>query len=349
MLVLVGLLLCSACATEKTDAAPGPEQKQIDAQAVAGSQLAPALQEGSAVLRFEPMPQSVTVGGVIAVQLRLDNVQNLYGLEAHFTFDKDLVQIEDEDPDQEGVQIATGQLPYPDFSVQNMVDNYGGRVDYAVVQLAPRDPASGSGVVATLRFKGVSRGASPIHFTGAKLASPDGFSIPVSLQDGSIVVGDETGPTPPPEPTTPSATATSVATATPGTPAPTQTPGATPALSPTPSPQATLTPAAPVCPTLYVVRTGDTAFSVALRFGITLEALDAANDLSESYRINIGQLLIIPGVPGPIGEFHVVQPGETLYSITRQHNVSVETAAAINGIPHPWHVNQGQTLLICPP
>jgi LysM repeat protein len=58
---------------------------------------------------------------------------------------------------------------------------------------------------------------------------------------------------------------------------------------------------------------------------------------------------VIPDVPGPEGEFHVVQAGETLYSISRQHNVSVETLAAVNGIPHPWHAPLGETLLICPP
>jgi LysM repeat protein len=344
MLVLVGLVaLCSACAAE-TDAAPGSEQEQADALAMAGNQLAPAVQEGSTILRFEPAPQYVKVDGVIAVQLRLENVQNLYGLEAHLTFDKNIVQIEDDDAGQDGVQIAKGQFPYPDFSVQNMVDNFGGRLDYAVVQLAPRAPASGSGVVATIRFRGVSKGSSSINFTGAKLASPDGFAIPVTLQEGAIVVGDVTGPTPPPATITPpAATATSV-------PPETAVPGDnTPTPLPTPSPQATLTPPVTACPTLYVVRSGDTAFAVALRFGISLEALSAANSLSDSYRINIGQLLIIPGVPGPVGELHLVQAGETLYSIAGQHNVSVETAAAINGIPHPWHVRLGQTLLICPP
>ncbi len=72
VLVLVVLLaLCSACAAE-TDAAPDSEQ--ADALVAAGNTLAPAAQDGSVVLRFEPAPQHVTVGGVTAVQLRLENV-----------------------------------------------------------------------------------------------------------------------------------------------------------------------------------------------------------------------------------------------------------------------------------
>jgi LysM repeat protein len=101
------------------------------------------------------------------------------------------------------------------------------------------------------------------------------------------------------------------------------------------------------CATLYVVRTGDTAFSIARRFGVSLSALATANGLPSSYYIQIGQLLVIPGVPGPTADTHLVQKGETLYSIARRYGASVETLAAINHLPHPWHVRAGQTLLIC--
>jgi LysM repeat protein len=336
-------VLCGGCAG-KTGTTPDAQGSQeAGAFALAEVAVVPVAQEvaqGSTVLHFDPSPLQVAVGGVAEVRLRLENVENLYGLEAHLTFDKNVVQVEDSDLNQEGVQIAAGEIPYPEFTVQNIVDNLGGWLDYATVQLAPRPAANGSGVVATIRFKGVSQGTSPIHFTSAKLASPDGFAIPVTLQDGSIIVGEIVGPTPTPAPSVPpepTATAPTEPTHTPGTPTPTPTPGATPS------------PAPPVCPTLYVVRTGDTAFSVSLRFGVSLEALAAANDLPASFRINIGQILVIPDVPGPVGEFHVVQAGETLYSISRQHNVSVETLAAVNGIPHPWHAPLGETLLICPP
>ena len=46
---------------------------------------------------------------------------------------------------------------------------------------------------------------------------------------------------------------------------------------------------------------------------------------------------------------HTVQAGDTLYSIARRYGTSVETVAALNRIPHPWHVRLGQTLLFCLP
>lgn len=52
--------------------------------------------------------------------------------------------------------------------------------------------------------------------------------------------------------------------------------------------------------TTYVVRSGDTLFSIARRFGLTSGALASANGLSDPSRIYVGQALRIPGV-GPPG------------------------------------------------
>jgi len=72
---------------------------------------------------------------------------------------------------------------------------------------------------------------------------------------------------------------------------PTATAGtASPALSthtstPTPTPQT------------YVVQAGDTLFAIAERFGVTVEALIAANNIDDPESLQIGQELIIPN-PG---------------------------------------------------
>jgi len=375
-LLAVVSLLVSGCAG-MTEAA-SDVQKGADGNASVQTENAPALlpqavAQGNTRLHFDPAPQQVEVGGVAGVQLRLEDVNNLYGIEVHLTFDASLVQIEDDDAARDGVQIAVGDIPYPEFSVQNMVDNMGGRLDYAVVQLGPRPAASGSGVVATIRFRGVSEGTSPIRFTSAKLASPEGSEIAVTLHEGSIVVvstpsATMPSPTTPPPSTPPPATPPPTANPTlapgpaptlaPG-PAPTLAPGPAPTLAPgpaptlAPGPAPTLAPVAPspatsACPALYVVGTDDTAFSIARRFGVSLDALAAANGLSSSFGIKIGQLLVLPGVPGPTAAAHVVQAGDTLYSIARRYGANVETVAALNRIPHPWHVRLGQTLLFCP-
>ena len=49
----------------------------------------------------------------------------------------------------------------------------------------------------------------------------------------------------------------------------------------------------PGAQTLYVVRAGDTLFSIARRFGVTVQAIMVANNLT-SYNIRVGQQLYIP-------------------------------------------------------
>jgi tetratricopeptide (TPR) repeat protein len=72
--------------------------------------------------------------------------------------------------------------------------------------------------------------------------------------------------------------------------------GETPTPSPTlvfPSPLPPATPTSPSQPTIYVVRQGDTLYSIARRYGTTVQAIMAANGLT-NYNIYVGQQLNIP-------------------------------------------------------
>lgn len=60
----------------------------------------------------------------------------------------------------------------------------------------------------------------------------------------------------------------------------------------TPDPNATVAPQAN--PGTYVVAEGDTLYAIALRFNVELEAIIAANGLSDPNDIQVGQELIIP-------------------------------------------------------
>jgi len=106
--------------------------------------------------------------------------------------------------------------------------------------------------------------------------------------------GEETAPTP-----STSATARpSSPTPAPPSPAATSTPTISP-VSPTP-PEATATPTPTVSPaTTYEVQPGDTVFSIARRFGTTVEAIVAANNLADPSQIEVGQVLSIPGGTSP--------------------------------------------------
>jgi LysM repeat protein len=64
-----------------------------------------------------------------------------------------------------------------------------------------------------------------------------------------------------------------------------RTPTATPR-PPTPTPRST--------PRVYVAQAGDSLSSIAARFGVTTQALMAANGLTNPNLINVGQVLVIP-------------------------------------------------------
>ena len=85
------------------------------------------------------------------------------------------------------------------------------------------------------------------------------------------------------------APATAVPTATPG---PSPTPGPTNTLAPTPTPGPTITPLAGT-PTTYVVQDGDTLAGIAKQLGLTLDQIQALNDITDTDFILSGQILIV--------------------------------------------------------
>jgi hypothetical protein len=109
------------------------------------------------------------------------------------------------------------------------------------------------------------------------------------LRDAFAVAPSAGPPSPSP---TPTATATPSVTPS-ATPTPTVTPTPTPIPSPTPMPAPTVAPTPPPQET-YVVQEGDTLAAIAQRFGTTVSALQAANDIDDPDEIIIGQTLVIP-------------------------------------------------------
>ena len=89
---------------------------------------------------------------------------------------------------------------------------------------------------------------------------------------------------------------------------------------------------APIDSNYYTVKSGDSLWSISRKFGITVDELKNANNLSSNL-LSIGQNLIIPGKDlDGIGEEYVVKKGDTLYSIAKKYNTSVDNLKSINSI-----------------
>lgn len=189
-----------------------------------------------------PASALVGEGQTTAVEVRVENVQNLYGLDIRIAFDPAVVEVVDADTTQTGIQVRPGDLLSVDFIIRNTADNAQGTIWYALTQLNPSEPVSGSGTVFIILFKGKTRGASTaLSITYQKMSTQAGEVIHAGVVNGEIrvVEPEHAPPTPTPAPPPPQPTVQMV-TAEP-TPAPPTTQPAVTATAPAPtaSPSAT--------------------------------------------------------------------------------------------------------------
>jgi LysM repeat protein len=102
--------------------------------------------------------------------------------------------------------------------------------------------------------------------------------------------------------------------------------------------------------TVHVVVAGETLRTIAAQYGVTVDAIIAANNIVNPDRIFYGQRLTIPGIGGPTpsgnGTTHIVQAGENLYRIGLRYGLTVDQLLAANGLSNPDQVYAGQILAI---
>ncbi|MBN1920102.1 MAG: LysM peptidoglycan-binding domain-containing protein [Anaerolineae bacterium] len=107
--------------------------------------------------------------------------------------------------------------------------------------------------------------------------------------------------------------------------------------------------------TIHTVQPGENLFRISLRYGVTVNAIKAANGLSNDI-VYVGQRLIIPaaGAPAPAptqpapstGGLHTVQPGETLSAIALRYGVSSWALVQANHLASVNLIYVGQQLII---
>ena len=87
----------------------------------------------------------------------------------------------------------------------------------------------------------------------------------------------------------------------------------------------------------YIVKRGDSLYSIAQKYGVSVGDIVTSNNLS-STNLAINQTLVIPvGVDQGSYTLYTVKVNETLYSIAKKFNTTVEDLKRINNI-------QGNTL-----
>ena len=130
-------------------------------------------------------PANTETGIGAEVDLQLDNVADVYGLQVEVTFDSSILEVVDANPGAAGIQITPGVCPTPDFVVTNSADNSSGHINYAVTQLSPTPPCSG-GTVATVQFTCLVEGISDVEIITSVVSDSNGNSIVHNTQNGTI-------------------------------------------------------------------------------------------------------------------------------------------------------------------
>jgi murein DD-endopeptidase MepM/ murein hydrolase activator NlpD len=99
---------------------------------------------------------------------------------------------------------------------------------------------------------------------------------------------------------------------------------------------------------VYIVQSGDTLSSIAVRFGTTEDELLTANNLSDANSLSAGQNLIIPGLEGISGTL-VTSPvpyGDNLRTLSRRYRLSTDLLSHLNHITSPDELYAGVNLII---
>jgi murein DD-endopeptidase MepM/ murein hydrolase activator NlpD len=82
---------------------------------------------------------------------------------------------------------------------------------------------------------------------------------------------------------------------------------------------------------------------IARRYDLPLRALIDANHLDPPFQVSAGTVLRLPQA-----RYHVVQAGETLYSVSRSYGVEISTLASLNHLNEPYAIRSGQALTLPP-
>jgi len=99
-------------------------------------------------------------------------------------------------------------------------------------------------------------------------------------------------------------------------------------------------------------KAGDTFYSIARRYNISVDALIAANPNVDPDNLRIGQQICIPGsTPPPSGcptgtTPYTIRSGDTFYSLARRFNTTVEAIQAANPGVDPNNLQIGQVICI---
>jgi hypothetical protein len=149
-----------------------------------------------------PQTSTVTVGQSITVNVQLQNVQNLYGVDVVVDYNSNVLQLVNQQPDLGDSNLHGGGILHGDPLTTDAGNIAAGEIYYNTslststeyhlfaTSSAPSQSFSGSGIIVTLTFKVLAAGQSPLTLTStlADMPAADQSSEPIVHNDVSGLV-----------------------------------------------------------------------------------------------------------------------------------------------------------------
>lgn len=155
---------------------------------IAGQWTSNAAQAGA--IHVEPASAAIEVGDTVTVDVVLSDGAGYYGLELELAFDAGVVAV----PSAEVEPVWEVFDAAHHWTVRNEVDNASGTVHYAVTNLRPAEPFTGTGRVCSITFTGVDPGRTALEVIRAEGSTRDGEPLHPATMDGEIVVAGAPAP-----------------------------------------------------------------------------------------------------------------------------------------------------------
>lgn len=98
----------------------------------------------------------------------------------------------------------------------------------------------------------------------------------------------------------------------------------------------------------YLVQPGDSLWTIAVKFRVSVDDLSALNQITNLNQLTIGARLLIPGLEGYTGAVTArpVAFGESVFSLSRRYSLPVATLALLNHLAVPGDLYAGAWLVL---
>ncbi len=96
----------------------------------------------------------------------------------------------------------------------------------------------------------------------------------------------------------------------------------------------------------HTLQGGETLYSLARKYGVSVEALLQANGILDPSSLSVGMRLLIPSEGPQENLRYTVKKGDTYYSIARSHGLTVDELLAMNGFNTSRVLRVGEILTL---